>query len=146
MVPVYLLTDAELAPGKRVSAGHVEFLPRADAEYCADRRLGLIYATCSVMKRWDSARGWIDPSSALVPLSPEVAERLESEGAVKILRDDAEVQKHKDIWAAHHQRFRELRDKARERHQEADRLGRDIGRSTFLPTFDWARSDSVSAG
>jgi len=51
MVPVYLLTGAELAPGKRVSAGHVEFLPRADAEYCADRRLGLIYATCSVMKR-----------------------------------------------------------------------------------------------
>lgn len=141
IVPVYFLVDMDLTSGKAVRAGQVEFIPHADASYCAQSRVGLIYAACSVMKR---CRG-IDPSGAIVPLPPEDAERLEAEGSIKILRDDAEVQRHKDIWAAHQQRFLELRNKVRAMHQEADRLGRDISRSTFLPEFDWDKGESASA-
>lgn len=138
-VPVRLIADTTLPSGRVEYAGHTIWLDRSTAESVEMRRLGTVLAAVSVLRACATPNGTLTVDSAIATVPLGVAERLEAEGAVKILRDDRMIEIHRAAWAACAEEQKRAVAHARQLSREAQEAGKKASSLTaFRPSsIDW---------
>lgn len=140
-VPVYFTTDTTLADGKGVAAGHTAWLSASDAAACERGGFGVICLALSVSElcRLPDGRA-LRPESEIVAVLPDHADALESleaAGKVRILRSDADLERHRAAWREYGEAVKAAIAESRRRMREAEEFARKADRSVPRPRINW---------
>jgi hypothetical protein len=139
-LPIFVLRDARLTDGPKseIRGGTFEWLPKSLAEMVERQGDAIILTACSVMKSATRpSGGGVHPRSELAVLPFSDSGPLEQAGALRIMRSDADVAMHREIWAKHTAEGLDMMKRAKEMHREADDLYRRAQSPSRLPSFDW---------